>query len=114
MPTTVTTTRIGNIHLAQLRSVDRTVGALSITDVFVAGLASTPAGEGDSLSGIREFVVGTGGKNTQRCFSSPRPNSEIRQADTYGVLRLTLHPTSYEWAFAPEECKTFTESDTCH
>jgi acid phosphatase type 7 len=75
-----------------------------------------PAGERDSLRGIREFVVGTGGKNTHRSFSIPRPNSEIRQADAYGVLKLTLHPTSYEWAFVAQEGKTFTDSGTatCH
>ena len=27
------------------------------------------------------------------------PNSEIRNSDTFGVLKLTLHPTSYDWQF---------------
>ena len=70
----------------------------------------------DQQRGIREFVVGTGGKNSHRSFASPKPNSEVRQADTFGVLKLTLHATSYDWEFVPEADKTFTDfgSGTCH
>ena len=35
-------------------------------------------------------------------WSKLKPNSEVRQNDTFGVLSLTLHPTSYEWRFLPE------------
>jgi hypothetical protein len=75
-----------------------------------------PTGELDLQRGIREFVVGTGGKNSHRSFASPKPNSEVRQADTFGVLKLTLHPASYDWEFVPEAGKTFTDSGsaTCH
>src|SRR6516164_8218529 len=75
-----------------------------------------PSGRFDSQRGIREFVVGTGGKNSHRTFASPQPNSEVRQADTFGVLKLRLHPTGYEWEFVPEAGKTFTDSGTgkCH
>ena len=75
-----------------------------------------PAGKLDPQRGIREFVVGTGGKNSHRSFATPKPNSEVRQADTFGVLKLTLHPTSYEWEFVPEAGKTFTDSGSgaCH
>jgi hypothetical protein len=75
-----------------------------------------PTGKLDLQRGIREFVVGTGGKNSHRSFASPKPNSEVRQADTFGVLKLTLHPTSYDWEFEPEAGKTFTDSGskTCH
>ncbi len=75
-----------------------------------------PAGKADAQRGIREFVVGTGGKNSHRSFSSPKPNSEVRQADTFGVLKLTLRSTGYDWEFVPEAGKTFTDSGngTCH
>lgn len=75
-----------------------------------------PAGKADSQRGIREFVVGTGGKNSHRKFSYPKPNSELRQADTFGVLKLTLRATSYDWEFVPEAGRTFTDSGsgTCH
>ena len=68
------------------------------------------------MRGIREFIVGTGGKNSHRVLAGPKPNSEVRNADTYGVLKLTLHKTSYEWEFMPEAGKTFTDSGrgTCH
>lgn len=68
-----------------------------------------------SLVGIREFVVGTGGKSHYG-FGTPVANSESRNSDTFGVLALTLHPDGYDWRFAPESGKTFTDSgsDACH
>jgi hypothetical protein len=68
-----------------------------------------PNGVADPGRGIREFVVGTGGKS-HYTIGTPIANSEVRNADTYGVLKLTLHPTSYDWEFIPEAGKTFTDS----
>jgi hypothetical protein len=75
----------------------------------------TPDGVADPAQGIREFVVGTGGKS-HRPFGAVQLNSEVRNADTYGVLKLTLHPESYDWQFVPEAGKTFTDfgTDECH
>ncbi len=75
-----------------------------------------PEGHVDPNRGIREFVVGTGGKNSHRSFGDPKPNSEVRQADTYGVLKLTLHAKGYDWQFVPEAGKTFAHSGSgdCH
>jgi hypothetical protein len=75
-----------------------------------------PSGNLDPQRGIREFVVGTGGKNTHRSVAMPNPNSEVRQADTFGVLKLTLHATTYDWEFVPEAGKAFadTGTGTCH
>jgi hypothetical protein len=53
---------------------------------------------GASADGIREFVVGTGGASHYG-FGTPDPNSQFRDASTFGILKLTLHATSYEWAF---------------
>jgi hypothetical protein len=58
----------------------------------------TPAGAADFDRGVREFVVGTGG-TPLRPFASNKPNSDIRAAVSFGVLKLTLHPTGYDWAF---------------
>jgi acid phosphatase type 7 len=60
-------------------------------------------------------VVGTGGKSHYP-FGTIRPNSQVRNATTYGVLKLTLHASSYEWKFLPVAGKTFTDSGTtgCH
>jgi hypothetical protein len=69
----------------------------------------------DTARGIREFVVGTGGK-THTNFATIRANSEVRNNDTFGFLKLTLHPSSYDWQFVPEPGKTFTDSGStaCH
>jgi hypothetical protein len=67
-----------------------------------------PDGKPDSR-GIREFVAGTGGRN-HRPFAAPLPTSEVRNADTFGVLKMTLHPDGYEWEFIPEAGKTFHDS----
>jgi hypothetical protein len=75
-----------------------------------------PDGKLDTARGIREIVVGSGGKKSHRSFGDTKPNSEVRNADTFGVLKLTLHPKNYEWEFVPEEGKTFKDSGsgTCH
>ena len=75
----------------------------------------TPTGRADPLQGIREFVVGTGGKEHYP-FGPPIANSQVRDDKTFGVLKLTLHPTSYDWAFIPVAGKTFTDSGhtACH
>jgi len=75
----------------------------------------TSSGVADPAQGIREFVVGTGGKS-HYAFGTIRANSQVRNSDTNGVLQLTLHPSSYDWQFMPEVGKTFTDSGSgsCH
>lgn len=75
----------------------------------------SPDGTLDTARGIREFVVGTGGANLTE-IETIAANSEVRDIDTYGVLKLTLHPAGYDWQFVPEAGKTFTDSGTekCH
>ena len=74
-----------------------------------------PDGAADPANGIREFVVGTGGKN-HRPFRESKLNSEVRDATAFGVLKLTLKPKSYDWQFIAEAGKSFTDSGTgaCH
>ncbi|HLO35203.1 MAG TPA: hypothetical protein VK194_03940, partial [Candidatus Deferrimicrobium sp.] len=59
-----------------------------------------PSGAVERPGGLREIVVGTGGAEL-RAFHTQAANSEFRQAGTYGVLRLTLHPFNYDWEFLP-------------
>ncbi len=75
----------------------------------------TPAGVADATRGIRQFTVGTGGRS-HYTFGSIQPNSEVREGNTYGVLKLTLHAASYDWQFVPVSGSTFTDSGTgsCH
>lgn len=75
----------------------------------------TPSGQADAARGIREFVVGTGGRSHHS--ATPRAtNEEVVNDTTFGVLRLVLHANSYDWKFLPEPGKTFTDSGsgTCH
>ena len=68
-----------------------------------------PNGQADSSRGIREFVVGTGGASLYP-FLTVQPNSQVRNNTTHGVLKLTLHATSYHWQFVPIAGQTFTDS----
>jgi hypothetical protein len=52
-----------------------------------------------SARGVRQFVVGTGGRNLYRA-RRPAPVAPDRLVDDrFGVLRLRLFPGRYEWAF---------------
>ena len=74
-----------------------------------------PDGRADAQNGIREFVVGTGGRS-HTPLGIPQPNSEVRNFDTYGVLKLTFSPAKFAWEFIPEAGKTFRDSGEgmCH
>lgn len=73
-----------------------------------------PSGAADP-NGIQQFVVGTGGASHGYSFGTPVANSQVRNDSTFGVLKLTLHPTSYDWQFVPVAGGTFTDSgsNTC-
>jgi hypothetical protein len=75
----------------------------------------TPTGAKNTTRGIREFVVGTGGKN-HYALGTPPPNVEKANGDTFGVLHLTLRATGYDWRFVPAAGKRFTDigSTSCH
>jgi glycosyl hydrolase family 99/fibronectin type III domain protein len=66
-------------------------------------------------AGIREFVVGTGGRGL-RPVAAAIANSEVINTGTFGVLELTLHATSYDWHFAPVAGNAFSDagSQACH
>ena len=74
----------------------------------------TAEGVADAEKGIRQFVVGTGGKN-HYSISTAQPNSEVIDGNTHGVLKLELYAGGYDWAFVPEAGATFTDagSATC-
>lgn len=65
-------------------------------------------GQVDPATGIREFVVGTGGKSLT-LFDARKPGSELRQASVFGVLQMTLHRSSYHWRFVPEAHAAFSD-----
>jgi hypothetical protein len=76
----------------------------------------TAFGDLDLTDGIRQFVVGTGGRFLRPMTDTPLPNSEARDATTHGILRVGLLEGSYEWEFVPVEGGTFTDSGStdCH
>ena len=49
-------------------------------------------------------------------MSAIDPNSQVHNNTTYGILKLTLRPTSYDWQFVPVAGQTFTDSGStaCH
>jgi hypothetical protein len=59
--------------------------------------------------GLREFVVGTGGAGLYD-FGTPLVTSEVRDNSTFGVLKLTLHESGYDWEFIPVTGSIFTDS----
>lgn len=75
----------------------------------------SPTGIADA-NGIREFVVGTGGKVHYAVDADAVQNREVANGETYGVLKLTLHAGSYDWRFEPEAGGSFTDtgSASCH
>jgi hypothetical protein len=75
----------------------------------------TPSGTADAARGVRQITVGTGGRSHYN-FGTIKPNSEVRNNDAFGVLRLTLRSGAYDWQFVPEAGKTFADSGTtsCH
>jgi calcineurin-like phosphoesterase family protein len=63
----------------------------------------------NTSNGMREFVVGTGGREL-RSFGTRRPNSMARWNRSYGVLELTLRPAGYAWRFVAVPPATFSDS----
>ena len=72
-------------------------------------------GVADPSFGLRSFIVGSGGFSHYG-LGTLLPTSEARNADTFGVLKLTLRQDAYDWQFVPEAGKTYTDlgSGACH
>jgi hypothetical protein len=75
----------------------------------------TPTGGLDVARGVRQFVVGTGGKGL-RGLAAPHPHTESRQNTAFGVLHLRLRDGSYEWRFVAQPGSVFADegSTACH
>jgi 3',5'-cyclic AMP phosphodiesterase CpdA len=56
-----------------------------------------PDGRSDPTRGLRQFIAGSGGAHLYS-FVRSAPNSEAR-ISAFGVLKLTLEPSSYRWEF---------------
>jgi len=73
-----------------------------------------PQGYYDPARGVRQIIAGTGGGSLYT-FGTIRANSEVRRSGNFGILKMTLHPGSYEWEFVPT-AGTYSDSGTteCH
>ncbi len=59
----------------------------------------TATGAADA-KGVREFIVGLGGRNkTSLGAAGRRANSEVFYNSDFGVIKFNLHPASYDWQF---------------
>ena len=73
-----------------------------------------PSEQLDTARGLNFWVVGTGGRDLRQP-TAPRASSVVRQAGTFGPLKLTLGARSYSWEFVTESGAAFTDtgSATC-
>ena len=71
-----------------------------------------PSGHVDTAHGIREFIVGTGGAGLNTRFLLKQSSSEVLNNTTWGVIKFTLHATSYDWEFIPVQGGTFRDAGT--
>ena len=63
----------------------------------------------DPTNGIRYITAGTGGAS-HHTVGTIKPTSQAHDVATWGVLRLVLHPTSYDFEFLPIAGYSFTDS----
>jgi hypothetical protein len=70
----------------------------------------------DASFGMPLINVGTGGRGHASFISNPVANSAVRDKTSWGVLKLTLHPDSFDYAFLPAANGAFTDVGTgaCH
>ncbi len=74
----------------------------------------TPSGALDPARGVRQFVVGTGGRGHYALRTDAR--RQAANATAFGILKLTLHANGYDWRFLPVAGQTYTDSGSasCH
>ena len=69
-------------------------------------------GNVDTAHGIREFIVGSGGEDKGSLNGSTNVEAT---AKSFGILELTLHPSSYDWKFVSAAGKTLDSGTAaCH
>jgi hypothetical protein len=67
------------------------------------------------VTGIRSFVVGTGGKDVTALREPRAPHSVFGRDDTHGVLVLRLYADVYSWRYVGIDGKTVDFGrDGCH
>jgi calcineurin-like phosphoesterase family protein len=77
-----------------------------------------PDGTPDDAAGIREIIVGTGGKDHDSTPTPGTPAAELSHGGTFGVLKLWLWEDGFDWQFvhpkgAPSKWFDY-GSEKCH
>jgi hypothetical protein len=70
------------------------------------------SGAVDNANGVASFVVGTGGAHFTGLVANVVTGSRARQNTDFGVLRLVLHPSSYDWSFVPIAGSSYSDTGT--
>ncbi len=71
--------------------------------------AMNDLGERDDERGIRAFVAGTGGAKLYE-LKQRHALSQVWHGESWGVLKLTLRPKSFDWEFLPVAGSTFKDA----
>jgi hypothetical protein len=91
-------------------------------DVYATGhshsyerFAPQDASGAAKTNGITELVVGTGG-SFYTGFATVVANSVVHKSNIFGVVKMTLRPSSFSWSFVADSSTPFSDSGTgsCH
>jgi Calcineurin-like phosphoesterase len=104
-----------SFYTAEIQPLVDLMGANKV-DLLLAGhahsyerFAPQTASGSASSTGIRQITVGTGGRDSQG-FGTVLPNSVVRKNKIFGVMKLTLSPTSYSWSYVADPTTPFSDS----
>lgn len=83
---------------------------------YIRFAPSRPDGTRDPTNGVRQLLIGTGGRTLYGSGGSTVATIERSNYNTFGVGKLTLTATGYTANFVPVAGRTFTDtiSGTCH
>ncbi|WP_410579796.1 metallophosphoesterase [Amycolatopsis sp. lyj-108] len=73
---------------------------------------SRPDGTRDDVNGVRELLIGTGGRGYYNFDQSSAAVQEAGNTNTFGVGKLTLSATEYRSDFVPVSGRTFIDTAT--
>ncbi|MFS8104953.1 metallophosphoesterase [Lentzea alba] len=71
---------------------------------------SRPNGTRDDVNGVRQLLIGTGGRGFYSFNQGSDAVQEVGNANTFGVGKLTLTATNYKADFVPVSGRTFTDT----
>ncbi|MEJ2858277.1 MULTISPECIES: metallophosphoesterase [unclassified Saccharothrix] len=71
---------------------------------------SRPDGTKDTVNGVRQLLIGTGGRGFYNFNQSSAGTQEAGNASTFGVGKLTLSASGYRHDFVPVAGRTYTDT----